>query len=534
MSRTRSPLPTVGGAALALALALTLGGPAAAAPDGGDPAGGALVNADFEAGAADAPAGWSERGDTAASFTEAGGRAGVRLTHWSDVAYRVETAQRVTRLAAGHYTLSGWVRAGGEHRTAGLFARDCGVDGQGVDGQGADGFVAAPLTGDGWVRIVLGVRVTRGACTVGVRSDAGPGGWLNADDLALDRTGDRNAGEVAIQGADVSHLTKNVDHGADYRDRAGRRVDPLAVLRANGVNYARLKVWVDPVDGYNSKADTLRKARWARARGMRLLIDFHYSDAWADPGKQNKPAGWADLDFDGLRRALYDHTHDVLAALRAQGTPADLAQIGNEINGGLLWPDGRWDNWDGLAALLTAGAEAVRAASPATKVLLHLAEGGNNGGHRWWFDNAVARGVPFDVIAVSHYVYWHGTLSALQANLLDLTARYGKPVVVVETAYGFTTAENDHEANIFTQALADAGGYPATPAGQARALRDIFTVVAGVPGALGVFYWEPTWTAVDGAGWDPADPASGDGWENQALFDYSGRALPALRVFARY
>src|SRR6185369_10536041 len=123
-------------------------------------------------------------------------------------------------------------------------------------------------------------------------------------------------------------------------------------------------------------------------------------------------------------------------------------------------------------------------------------------------DNAVARGVPFDVIAVSHYTYWHGPLGYLQANLFDLAARYGKQVLVAETAYGFTTDENDHEPNIFTPALAAAGGWPATPQGQAEALRDLFNTVAAIPQALGVFYWEPTWTAVEGAGWDPADPTS--------------------------
>jgi arabinogalactan endo-1,4-beta-galactosidase len=239
------------------------------------------------------------------------------------------------------------------------------------------------------------------------------------------------------------------------------------------------------------------------------------------------------LPFERLTQAVYDHTFDVLSALRAQGTPADLVQVGNEINGGMLWPDGRWDNWDGLAALLKAGGRAVRDSTPRAKIVLHLAEGGDNGGHRWWFDNAVARGVPFDVIAVSHYTYWHGPLGYLQANLLDLSGRYGKPLLVAETAYGFTTAEQDHEKNIFTAELAATAGWPATPRGQAEALRDLFHTVAAVPGALGVVYWEPTWTAVEGAGWDPADPTSGDGWENQALFDYQGRALPAIDVFNR-
>jgi arabinogalactan endo-1,4-beta-galactosidase len=339
---------------------------------------------------------------------------------------------------------------------------------------------------------------------------------------------------VPIRGADISTLPKNEDHGAVYLDERGRRRDAIDILAAHGMNFARLKVWVNPADGYNDKKHVLAMARRVKAHRMGLSIDFHYSDTWADPGHQTKPAAWADLPFDQLKQALYDHTYDVLHALRAQGTPADIAQIGNEINGGLLWPDGRFDQWDNLAALLTAGSRAVTAASPRTRVMLHLANGGDNGGARWWFDNATSRGVPFDLIGLSHYVYWHGTLAALLANLNDITARYGRPAMVVETAYGFTLAEEDAEPNIFNASLAAAGGYPATPAGQARALRDILTTVATVDGGqgLGVLYWEPTWTAVPGAGWDPTDPASGDGWENQALFGYDNRPLPALKEFA--
>ena len=335
-----------------------------------------------------------------------------------------------------------------------------------------------------------------------------------------------------FHGADISQLAKNEAHGAIYRDAAGRRRDPVRILADSGVDAARLKVWVNPADGFSDKAHVLAMAKRVKAAGMSLLVDFHYSDSWADPGKQNKPAAWANLSFEQLKHAVYDHTFDVLASLRAQRTPAELAQVGNEINGGMLWPDGRWDNWDGLAALLIAGSTAVKAASPGTRVMLHLAEGGNNGAHRWWFDNAVQRGVPFDVIGVSHYVYWHGPLVSLQANLNDLSVRYDKDVMVAETAYGFTTEENDAEANIFTAALAEIGGYPASPQGQALAVRDIIDVVAAVPNGRGrgVYYWEPTWTAVAGAGWDPADPTSGDGWENQALFDYANRALPGLKV----
>ncbi|MFI5934002.1 arabinogalactan endo-beta-1,4-galactanase [Actinoplanes sp. NPDC051494] len=494
-----------------------LAGPAAAAE-----ARGALVNPDFEAGAGQRPAGWTETGARDASLVQDG-----HLTHRTGSgAYQVTTRQQVTGLKRGTYTLSLRVRSSGNQPDAYAALSGCGS---------ADQRAAIPRTGDGWVRLAVTARVAAaGRCTVVLHSRAAAGQWTDFDDVSLDRSTSAPGTPLAVTGADVSHLSKNEAHGAVYRTAGGARRDPFALLAANNVDHIRLKVWVDPVDGYNNLADTLTKARRAHAAGQKLLIDFHYSDAWADPGKQNKPAAWANLSFEELVQAVYDHTYGVLTALRRQGTPADMAQVGNEINGGMLWPDGRWDNWDGLAALLTSGSNAVKAASPRTRVVLHLAEGGNNGGHRWWFDQAVARGVPFDVIAVSHYVYWHGSLSELQANLIDLQTRYGKPVMVAETAYGFTTAENDHETNIFTASLAEAGGYPAMPRGQSDALRDILTVVAGVPGGLGVFYWEATWTAADGAGWDPADPASGDGWENQALFGYDDRALPALAVFKRF
>jgi arabinogalactan endo-1,4-beta-galactosidase len=345
-----------------------------------------------------------------------------------------------------------------------------------------------------------------------------------------------STGRLPIRGGDISSLKKGEDHGAVYFDANGRQRPPLTILRAAGMNWARLRVWVDPADGYDDKARTLEMARQAKASGMKLLIDFHYSDAWADPGKQNKPAAWASFDFPRLEQAVHDYTFDVLSGLKAQGTTADMVQIGNEINGGMLWPDGSIDHWDNLAALLTSGAHAVKEVSRSTKVMLHLAEGGNTDGAVWWFDNAVARGVPFDIIGLSHYTYFHGPLSDLQRSLNTVSARYGKDVVVAETAYGFTLDQDDFLANIFDTTLQRAGGYPATPQGQQAAFRDLASVVAAVPGGrgLGYFYWEPTWTAVPGNGWDPTDPASGDAWENQALFDYSGRLLPAAGVYGSH
>jgi arabinogalactan endo-1,4-beta-galactosidase len=272
-----------------------------------------------------------------------------------------------------------------------------------------------------------------------------------------------------------------------------------------------------------------------KSLGIKLLVDFHYSDNWADPGKQYKPAAWENYDFEELKQALYDYTFDVCNSLVTQGTPPDMIQIGNEINSGMLWPDGHtWDppQWENLAQLLTAGYNAVKECSPETKVMLHLAEGGDNELFHWWFDNLANYDVPFDVIGVSYYPFWHGTLAELQGNLNDISTRYDKDVIVVEFAYPFTIHEDDSLANIANRTMATEG-YLFTPDGQRRMLRDVMAIVRGVQNGrgLGIFYWDATWTAVPGNGWDIEDPNSGNAWENQALFDFDDRALSALSEY---
>jgi arabinogalactan endo-1,4-beta-galactosidase len=286
---------------------------------------------------------------------------------------------------------------------------------------------------------------------------------------------------------------------------------------------------VDPADGYHGKAEILAMAQRLKALDIKLLVDFHYSDNWADPGKQNKPAAWKDLDFEQLKQAVYAHTYDVCSSLVAQGTPPEMVQVGNEINSGMLWPDGDYNHFDNLAALLKEGYRAVKESSPSSLVMLHIAEGGDNDLARWWFDNITRREVPFDVIGISYYPFWHGSLAALQYNLNDITARYAKDVIVVETAYAFTGQDKDNYPNIVDSSLA-VPGYPLTPEGQRAMLRDILAIVRAVPGGrgLGVFYWDATWTAVPGNGWDSTNPEFGNAWENQALFDFDDRVLPAL------
>jgi arabinogalactan endo-1,4-beta-galactosidase len=432
----------------------------------------------------------------------------------------VETYQYLSGLANGAYRLTAWVRSGGGQNAAYIALKNCG---------GAEQRTDLPVSAAGWIRIVVPVRVTNNQCTVSVTSDANAGNWINVDDLTLTQ----GTSGTAVKGADISSLAKSEARGGAYRTGSGTKGDALAILRSSGMNYARLKVWVDPADGYNDKAHVLAMAQRIKAQGMKLLVDFHYSDTWADPGAQSKPAPWAGHSYTQLKTDVYRHTYDVLSALKAQGTTADMVQVGNEINGGMLWSEGSTENWPQLAGLLNSGYDAVKAVDPATSVALHLAKGGDLAGTRWWFDNAVANGVKFDAIGLSYYGYWHGTLYDFQTTLDDAATRYGKPVFVAETAYPFRLDSEDAHENIIDLAGELVPGYPATPAGQTQWMKDVASIVEAVPNGrgLGVFYWEATWTAVPGNGWDPADPSSGNGWENQALFGYDDRALPAMSWF---
>ncbi|MEV6968790.1 arabinogalactan endo-1,4-beta-galactosidase [Hamadaea sp. NPDC051192] len=338
---------------------------------------------------------------------------------------------------------------------------------------------------------------------------------------------------LSMLGADVSSLEHSEDLGGAYYYENGKQADALQILKSHGVNYIRLRAWVDPSNGYNDKASVLEMAKRARAKGMKFYLNLHYSDRWADGAHQTKPAAWAGHTFEQLQSDVYDYTYDMCVSLKRQGTPASMISIGNEIQSGMLWPEGSTWDWTKLGALLKQGYDAVKACDRHALVMLHLADGGDNNLYRTWFDNAVAHGVKFDVIGLSYYGIWHGPIAALQANMNDVAARYGKPVVVAETAYPWTLGWNDNEGNVCCYESQLQEGYPATPEGQRANLRDVLQAVRDVPGGkgLGAFWWEPTWTAVPGNGWDPDNPASGDSWENMTLFDFASHALPAMSEF---
>ncbi|GIJ46821.1 arabinogalactan endo-beta-1,4-galactanase [Virgisporangium aliadipatigenens] len=349
-----------------------------------------------------------------------------------------------------------------------------------------------------------------------------------ATPIVLTTAAPAQAATLSMLGADVSTLQRALDLGARYYNASGSAADPYDILRSAGVNYARLRIWNNPASGYNNKAKVLQQARAIKAKGLKLLLDFHYSDTWADPGKQFKPAAWASHNLSALQSDVYTYTLDVCNALKAQGTTPDTVQVGNEINVGMLWNDGKVvnNNFAPLASLLKQGYNAVKACNASTSVLVHTANADSLAHARWFYDGIRAQGVQWDMTALSYYCAWHGTLTNLYNVITDMRTRYGRPVVLAETAYPFTGADADSEPNVIN---ATCDGIPLTWAGQAQEFAWVQNTARNA-GAVGVFYWEPTWYAVPGNGWDPANiNGTGNGWDNMAVFDWSGRVNPNIR-----
>ena len=283
------------------------------------------------------------------------------------------------------------------------------------------------------------------------------------------------------KGADIGWLPQMEASGYQFLNEQGVREDCFKILKDHGINAIRLRTWVNPSDdkasGHCSKEETVALALRAQQWGMRVMIDFHYSDSWADPSKQVKPKAWEGHDFNQLLNDVYDYTFEVMTALKTAGISPEWVQVGNETRTGMIYPEGSTDNWPQLASLINKGYDAVKAVSPQTKVILHVDQGNNNTLFRNWFDNAQQNGAKYDVIGMSYYPYWlegnpDYTLSIdeLGKNLIDMASRYNKEVMVVEVGGEDTKVQNTYDMLIAVQKKVKAG-----PNSK----------------GLGVFYWEP-------------------------------------------
>ncbi len=245
-----------------------------------------------------------------------------------------------------------------------------------------------------------------------------------------------------IVGADISFLPQLEAQGMKFSEN-GIQKDPLTIMKSHGFNWIRLRIFNNPenVNGYSpgegwcDLGNTLLMAKRIKAAGMNLLLDFHYSDTWADPGKQFKPKSWEGLEFDQLTAALKQYTERVIAALSEQGTPADMVQIGNEINHGMVWPEGHIWNPTQLSELIKAGIEGVHAVDSTTQIMLHLALGGQHDETVQWLNQVLSRGCTFDVLGLSFYPRWHGELEDLKNNISKLVKLYPFPINIVEYSH---------------------------------------------------------------------------------------------------
>jgi len=283
------------------------------------------------------------------------------------------------------------------------------------------------------------------------------------------------------KGADISWLPQMEATGYKFYNDNGQEDDCFQILKDHGINSIRLRTFVNPSDnkasGHCSKEETVAMAVRAQKWGMKVMIDFHYSDSWADPGQQRKPKAWEGHDFPTLLNDLYNYTFEVMTALKTAGVTPEWVQVGNEIPGGMIYPDGSSANWPQLAQLINKGYDAIKAVSPISKVILHVDQGNNNGRFRWWFDAATANGAKYDVIGLSYYPYWlEGkpdyalSIDDLGANLNDMASRYGKEVMVVEVGGEDTKVQNTYDMLVAVQ-------------------KKVKEVPDGK--GLGVFYWEP-------------------------------------------
>ena len=360
-----------------------------------------------------------------------------------------------------------------------------------------------------------------------------------------------------ILGMDASQVPALEASGVKYYDRDGKARDVFELLAVYGVNYIRVRVWNDPFDaeghGYGGGNCTVKTARElgqrATAVGMKLLVDFHYSDFWADPGKQKAPKAWADYDLETKAAALEAYTRDALTTLRNSGVDVGMVQVGNETNGALC---GETD-WASIVTLMNAGARAVRDIYPAAKVAVHFANP-ENGAYPSYAASLDQYGLDYDVFGSSYYPYWHGTLENLTRVLRQVRETYGKEVMVLETSYAWTAEDFDFSGNTISEESRVAKPYPYTQQGQVNSLRNVVQAVQDA-GGIGVCYWEGTWIGVGGAsraeneklweqygsGWassyggeydaDAAKWYGGSAVENQAFFDNEGRALDSLMAF---
>ena len=314
-------------------------------------------------------------------------------------------------------------------------------------------------------------------------------------------------------GADLSFMKMAEDGGFSFKED-GQAKPCLEIFRDHGYNWIRLRLFHTPTRLPNDLEYTISLAKEAKEKGFRFLLDYHYSDTWADPGKQFIPKAWEGYTHDELVQAVFEYTKSTLVAFRDSGAFPDMVQVGTEISNGMLWPDGKLpDNWDNFVELVQAGINGIHAScgnNSCPEIMIHIDKGGDRQFTEYYFDKLHSYGIKYDVIGQSYYPWWHGNLLQLRECLNFTANTYKKDIIVVEAAYNWTPTE-------YVDTLAP---FPESPEGQKEFLEEVNRIVLHVPDGrgCGVFWWEP---AVSRRG-------------SRSFFDETGNVLPVIGVFDKY
>ena len=366
--------------------------------------------------------------------------------------------------------------------------------------------------------------------------------------------------EDFVYGMDASAVIALEDSGVKYYNFEGQEQDVFKTLAQSGVTHIRVRVWNNPYDengngyggGNNDIAKCVEIGKRATAVGMKLIVDFHYSDFWADPGKQMVPLAWKDMAIEEKSQAAYLYTKDCLEKLKAAGVAVGIVQVGNETNGSLCGET----TWFNIQYIMNSGSKAVREVYPEAQVAVHFANPEKAGAYMGYAKKLDYYSVDYDIFASSYYPYWHGSLENLSNVLSEVAQTYNKKVMVMETSYAYTAEDTDFSGNTISDGGTTVKDYPFTVQGQANHVRNVIETVANTTGGMGVCYWEGTWITVGGASWEENSALweqYGSGWassyaskydpndagkyyggcavDNQAMFDAKGHPLESLRVF---
>lgn len=368
-------------------------------------------------------------------------------------------------------------------------------------------------------------------------------------------------------GADTSSLEAMEDQGARFYDINGEENDAIKVLAAHGVNFIRLRLFNRPTksfDGgdYCNLDHTLSMAKRIKAYGLGFMLDFHYSDFWADWKSQTIPHDWEKQSADEIENSVYEYTKNIVKKFIEQGTVPDVVQIGNEIGKGLLWEYGSLKNPKQITAFLNSGLKAVDELnielneidaemctdnngveadaimskdndnSVSIRTMLHVECGADTKRTEQFFSELYKEGLrEFDYIGLSYYPYWAGDYSMLINNMKNIDNKFHKEVVVVETAFPYTDESHDDMPNVVTGKLTKQSmGLEPSVENQKAVTEKVIKTVKDMPNGAGVFYWEPVWYQVPGVG---VSKGKGNEWENQAMFDNQGHALESLKAFGK-